>query len=41
MALELREGYIGNLGGVWQEDKVFDVDQTACASWDKAFRVRD
>jgi predicted N-acetyltransferase YhbS/uncharacterized protein YdhG (YjbR/CyaY superfamily) len=41
MALELRDGYLGKDGGVWYEDNVFDVDQSACDAWNKQFRVID
>ena len=41
MALELRDSYLGVDGGIWYEDKVFDIDKTVFEVWDKDFRVKE
>jgi len=37
MALELIPGYLGVVGGIWYEDEVFHIDESAC----KAFRLKN
>jgi predicted N-acetyltransferase YhbS len=37
MALELRCGYLGTEGGIWYEDKVFEIDQAAFEVWNATF----
>ncbi|MFP3155988.1 N-acetyltransferase [Lachnospiraceae bacterium ZAX-1] len=38
MALELKEDYLGTVGGKWYEDDVFHIDETAFTEWDNHFR---
>ena len=41
MALELRDGYLSTGGGVWHEDKVFDINQAEFDTWNKGFMAID
>ena len=41
MALELADGTLGAEGGVWHEDSVFSIDQTAFEAWHKDFIALD
>jgi predicted N-acetyltransferase YhbS len=38
MALELNSGYLGVDGGIWYQDEVFYIDNTAFPEWNKGFQ---
>jgi hypothetical protein len=39
MALEIKSGYLGAVGGKWNEDDVYKIDRALFEEWDAQFSL--